>query len=392
MPSLGVMRALCESRNRIERGVIERRLVPLSLYMDKAVDNNLAITLGSSPIQRENAILAALRTIRRKRNGLIVVISNSDSLEVQIRNAIGQNGLGPVWIPDNKNGYDLFVKMDPAVIRDLFRLLANRLDPMSAGQLYPFFEAFLEIMQRTDSLNLSDMVQWARRTDKELYSVSEKMNIPEVIRNGIRINTIGGLSLRSIINDIAGAFRHIGSDNCNTNANISTLCDQEQALIFIRDKSSLPDVFRMVLMKELEAVMSESRPLTIVFDSINPTENNYVRELINYSLHRDNIHSVLCGNNLWSMFQPNSEQILAGFKSWVIYNPAGMQVDEFLSRFGTYTYHYPVLSAGNENFLFTNYTEATEQRQRIRSQDLLQYEVLLSGHHDDYLELVGEIT
>lgn len=391
MPTYLQVQRSCDRHNSIERRVHETDTVELRSYWEAACGNNFAITYGLSPTQREQALMAALRAIRSRRRGLIVVISSSDSLERQIRAGIGRNGLGRIWCPTPESGYDLFSGMKPMNIQEILRAICQqRSTPFSVGQMNAFAGAFLALVAGGGTLHLPEMLRWAQRSDEELEWAARRLGLSDQYRNSIRVNTAGGTDMRMILGWLRDAFSGVSTPDCGTNASITTLAGEE-ALIFLRDRSPAPDVFRLVLMKELETVISGGMPLTLVLDGVEPTQNNYVRELTGFALQHDNVRLGLCGNNLWSMMQPNPEQILGAIRSWVIFSTANQQADEFLARFGSYQYYYPMLSGGNESLFSANYTEAVEQRPRIRTQDLSLYAALLSGHAGEYLELCGRL-
>ncbi len=392
MPTYDQVLMSCNLHNLIERRVNETNHASLRRYWEAAANRNFAITLGASPDLRERALIAALRELRRRRRGPIVVLSSSESLENQIRAAMGANGLGRIWVPTPtaEYGYALFSGMGQMKIHEILLAICQQRAPFAVGEMTAYTDAFLELLARNNSLQLSEMLRWADRTDEELAWAAKRIGMSVHHQDSIRTNTAGGNNLRTFLRLLRDAFAGISTPACRTQASITMLA-RENALIFVRDTSLFPDIFRLALMKELEAVIGNGVTLTLVLDGVEPTANNYVRELMLYALQHRNVRLGLCGRNLWSSLQPNAEQILGAISSWIVFNPGGEQVDveAFLGRFGVYSYHYPVFAGGNENLLSANYTEAVEQRARVRTQDLTAHHALLAGHLNGYLELCG---
>ena len=386
MPTYSQIQRNCDQLNRIERRVNETRTVSLQRYWEAACEYNFAITFGRTAIMREQALIMALRALRRHRRGLIVVISGSGTLERQIFANIGRNGLGRIWRPTPESGYDVFSGMEPIKIQEIIRTIGQHNMPFSVGPMTAFADAFLAVISRAGSSRLSEMLLWAGRTDEELEWAAQRQGLADYYRNSIRVNATGGMDMRMILSWLRDAFSDISTSDCNTGANITTLAG-EDALIFLPDRSSMPDIFRLAIMKELEAVVNRGSPLTIVLDGVEPTQNNYVRELVRYAMQHINVRLGLCGSNIWAMMQPNQEQILGPIRSWVVFSTGGQQADDLLARFGSYHYHFPALTSGSDRLFTANYSEATEERHRIRTQDLSQFAVLLSGHAGEYLEL-----
>ena len=80
MPTYDQVLMSCNLHNHLERRVNETNRASLRRYWEAAANSNFAITLGASPYLRERALIAALRELRRRRRGPIIVLSSSESL------------------------------------------------------------------------------------------------------------------------------------------------------------------------------------------------------------------------------------------------------------------------------------------------------------------------
>lgn len=374
----------CERRNAI------RRVRNASVNHIEFFHNITGDLLISGYAAANMTLLADMISEYMKRDDIpTIILSGHTELFSILRRRLHSGDIDRVMISDpSDRNYHPFYGMTAQQMLRLIRLTAEELGySVMNDQVLQYASAVLNTVSVSYPVSLPAMTALLQYDDDFISEYALQKGLGNVIADNIRGNYEAGVIFRRVCEKLESIFEEVYSSGTDTKYNFQSGAQGNVAVMAFYAIASNQNIMNAYLKEELFTTLKRIPKIRVVADEM--TFDSAEDELLKYIFQMKRL-----GKIELVFASRNAEESVYGtqlrFANVILFQHSDPTATDELSKalWGVYRYNYPVPVAGKPPaLLFTFKTTihwqiATEERNRVRAEDLYAKQGILSRGSD----------
>jgi len=256
-----------------------------------------------------------------------------------------------------------------------------------ADRMLLYAASILDIILQHDLLSLPAMSQLLKYDDDTVAQIALDSGLSNIIADNILGNIQAGTVLRRVVERLESVFMEISEPGAKTKYNIWSGVEGGIPVMALYTASREQKLMNLYLKEEVFLALKRVPRIRIIVDEMifDSKEDELLKYLMDLK-RTGRIDLIICSENAKEMLQ--CERL--DFPNACLFPHATKTGFDNMSEalFGTYTYSYPVLSAGSPPTLLYSFRRdehwhvSTEERLKVRAEDLYVREFWGNGAHE----------
>lgn len=380
----------CDRRNavrRVRNGAVDHKSFFQSIRGDLLISGYIASDM---------AMVADMVTEYMHRDDMpTIVLSAHPELFSNLRQKIASGEIDRVMISDpiNRN-YHPFYGMNIQKILQFIHLAAQSQGyHVAIDQILQYASAVLNVVAAAYPVSLPALTGLLQNDDDFISEYALRIGLSNVVADIIRGNHEAGISLRHLCEYLQTVFEDVSVNDAETKYNFQSGAQGNVSVMAFYYVSANQAMMNAYLKEELFFTLKRVQRIRVIVDEMEfaNSEHDELLEFLFRMKRQGKIELVFVSENANEAV--GSSQM--NFSNVVIAKHQEPAITEEMSRslWSTYHYNYPVPVAGKPPaLLFTLKTSiqwqiATEDRLKVRAEDLLGKQGILMGKKSDLLAI-----
>lgn len=288
---------------------------------------------------------------------------------------------------DNRNYHPMY-GMNTQQISELIRQAALEVGCQGImDKLLLYAMAAINVVSCYYPVSLQALSHMLDNSDYAIAQLAQEKGLSESVINDITGNCEAGIMLRRVIGRMEETFSEVTKRECDTRYNFQTGALRGARMMVFYQPSRNQKLMNAYLKEEIFGLLRKIHPVRIVLDeAIFTSEEDELLQYLFYLKQVEDIELVVFSEDAVKMLK-NKENL--NFSNSCLMNHATpFATEEVTQIYGKYKYHYPTVTISAPPTLFwtplkgKNFTIAAEDRLRVRSEDLYQYDIWSGATHE----------
>lgn len=292
-----------------------------------------------------------------------------------------------IFGPSSRNFHPMYGMTTPQINR----LIAAAGEEMGCGaildKVFLYAASAIDITSAKYPVSLPALSALLKEDDDEIASFARQMGMSTVTVDNILGNHEAGIMLRRIIERMEETFENVFLPGNNTKYNFQGGCRGDTKVAAFYQISSNQRLMNAYLKEELYAVLKQTPKIRVILDEVSfMEEGDGLLVYLMQMKRQGSIELIVSSENVKEML--HGAGLDFGNVCLFQHSTKGATDDISKELFGTYQYHYPVCSLGRPPAVFftlrkdIHWHVATEERLRVRAEDLYPVRGLFGGSSD----------
>lgn len=259
-------------------------------------------------------------------------------------------------------------------------------------QVMVYAAAVLNIVHEKYQVCLPALTKLLEKDDDYISEFAIQMGLSNIIVDNIRGNHEAGIILRRICEYLEEVFEEIYTPDVVTNYSFQSGAMKNIIGMAMYGCSSNQQIMNVYLKEEIYHTLKDVDKVRVILDEMSfENENDELLKYLFMAKRQGKIELIFIAKNVGDFLQKASE---LDFSNVVMFQQNTATATEEISKglFGTFQYHYPVLTTGDTPHILFSIKKAEhwqiqkEERLRVRNQDFCARPTII-GKQSNYLAI-----